>query len=219
MGRWFESACVDRFECMFDGLLPEVLEFAALDDAALVDAAGGWARAENAACARKLAVMAEIFTRRTRLFCRRARAVVGRSEAAVAAEMAAAVNVSQGMALHQTHRGVALRDRLPGWRGCSPRGWSPTAGAHHRVAHPSDHRRGRDGRGGSGAGRPDQRVGGVVDRQNRGRHRRPGRRIRSRRRCDAAASRRPVPRCSSGHPPMWRAPRACGPACMPPTRR
>jgi hypothetical protein len=27
--------------------------------------------------------------------------------------MAAAVNVSQGMALHQTHRGVALRDRLP----------------------------------------------------------------------------------------------------------
>ena len=27
--------------------------------------------------------------------------------------MAAAVSVSQGMALHQTHRGVALRDRLP----------------------------------------------------------------------------------------------------------
>ena len=27
--------------------------------------------------------------------------------------MAAAVNISQGMALHQTHRGVALRDRLP----------------------------------------------------------------------------------------------------------
>ena len=27
--------------------------------------------------------------------------------------MAAALNVSQGMALHQTHRGVALRDRLP----------------------------------------------------------------------------------------------------------
>ena len=27
--------------------------------------------------------------------------------------MAAAVNISQGLALHQTHRGVALRDRLP----------------------------------------------------------------------------------------------------------
>ncbi len=34
-------------------------------------------------------------------------------QAAVAAELSAAVNVSQGMALHETHRGVALRDRLP----------------------------------------------------------------------------------------------------------
>ena len=33
----------------------------------VVDAAGGWARAENAAGARKLAVMAEIFSRRTGL--------------------------------------------------------------------------------------------------------------------------------------------------------
>ena len=34
-------------------------------------------------------------------------------DAAVTAELAAALNVSQGIALHQTHRGVALRDRLP----------------------------------------------------------------------------------------------------------
>ena len=34
-------------------------------------------------------------------------------DAAVAAELAAALNVSTGMALHQTHRGTALRDRLP----------------------------------------------------------------------------------------------------------
>ena len=34
-------------------------------------------------------------------------------EAAVACELAAVLNVSAGMALHQTHRGVALRDRLP----------------------------------------------------------------------------------------------------------
>jgi hypothetical protein len=40
-------------------------------------------------------------------------------QAAVAAEMAAAVNISQGMALHQTHRGVALRDRL--WDGIRAR--------------------------------------------------------------------------------------------------
>ena len=57
--------------------------------------------------------MAEIFARRTGL------AAGDREEwwldphAAVAAELAAAVNVSQAMALHQTHRGVALRDRLP----------------------------------------------------------------------------------------------------------
>jgi hypothetical protein len=38
-----------------------------LDDAALADAAADWAQTENAACARKLAVMAEQFARRTGL--------------------------------------------------------------------------------------------------------------------------------------------------------
>ena len=52
---------------MFDGSLPEIGDLAALSDAELVTAAGGWARAENAACARKLAVMAELFARRTGL--------------------------------------------------------------------------------------------------------------------------------------------------------
>jgi hypothetical protein len=40
---------------MFDGSPPEIGDLAALDDAALVDAAAGWARTENAACARKTA--------------------------------------------------------------------------------------------------------------------------------------------------------------------
>ena len=62
---------------MFDGSLPEVADLANLDAAGLVDAAGGWARAENAACARKQAVMAEIFTRRTG--CRRGSANCGGS--------------------------------------------------------------------------------------------------------------------------------------------
>lgn len=52
---------------MFDGSLPEIADLAALSDAALVAAAGGWGRAENAACARKLAVLAEMFARRTGL--------------------------------------------------------------------------------------------------------------------------------------------------------
>jgi hypothetical protein len=109
----FWSVRFDNFESMFDGSLPEIGDLAALDDAALVDAAGGWARAENAACARKLAAMAEIFGPRTGLPAGDRELWWIDPEAAVAAEMAAAVNVSHGMALHQTHRGVALRDRLP----------------------------------------------------------------------------------------------------------
>ena len=98
---------------MFDGSLPEIADLASLTDAELVDAAGGWARAENAAGARKLAVMAEIFSRRTRLDAGERELWWIDPDAAVAAELAAALNVSTGMALHQTHRGVALRDRLP----------------------------------------------------------------------------------------------------------
>ena len=98
---------------MFDGSLPEIADLAALDDAELVDAAGGWSRAENAACARKLAVMAEIFHPPHRAGRRRARGWWIDPDAAVSAELAAALNVSRGLALHQTHRGLALRDRLP----------------------------------------------------------------------------------------------------------
>ena len=99
---------------MFDGVLPEIADLASLTDAELVDAAGGWVRAENAAGARKLAVMAEIFDRRTKLSSAQEREGWWVDpEAAVAAELAAALGVSSGLALHQTNRGVALRDRLP----------------------------------------------------------------------------------------------------------
>ena len=107
------STWATKFESMFDGLLPEIADLASLTDAALVDAAGGWARAENAAGARKLAVMAEIFSRRTRSDAGQRELWWIDPDAAVAAELAAALNVSTGMALHQTHRGTALRDRLP----------------------------------------------------------------------------------------------------------
>jgi hypothetical protein len=98
---------------MFDGVLPEVGDLAGLDARGLVDAAGGWARVENAACARKLAAMAEIFVRRTGLAAGERELWWVDPEAAVSAELAAAQNISRSMALHQTHRGVALRDRLP----------------------------------------------------------------------------------------------------------
>ena len=109
----FVSGELSSVASMFDGSLPEIADLAALDDAALVAAAGGWARAENGACARKLAVMAELFARRTGLSAGERELWWIDPQAAVATEIGAAVNVSYGMALHQTHRGVALRDRLP----------------------------------------------------------------------------------------------------------
>ena len=49
---------------MFDQSLPGPGSLADLDDAALIDALTGWAAAESAAAARRLAVMAEFTTRR-----------------------------------------------------------------------------------------------------------------------------------------------------------
>jgi hypothetical protein len=98
---------------MFDGSLPEVGDPAALDDAALVDAAGGWARTENAACARKLAVMAELFARRAGLAAGERQDWWVDPQAAVGAELGATQNISTWMALAQAHRGVVLGDRLP----------------------------------------------------------------------------------------------------------
>ena len=109
----FASECAGRFAHMFDGWLPEIGDLAALNDAAVVDAAAGWARVEAAACARKQAAMAETFCRRTGLPADERELWWVDPEAAVVSELAAAQNISQGLALAQTHRGVALRDRLP----------------------------------------------------------------------------------------------------------
>ena len=98
---------------MFERLPPETADLGELSVGELVDAARGWARAENAACARKLAVMAEIFARRTGLAAGDRELWWVDPDAAVAAELAAALDLTQGLALAQTHRGVALRDRLP----------------------------------------------------------------------------------------------------------
>jgi uncharacterized protein DUF222 len=101
------------FAHMFDGSLPEISELAALDDAALVDAAAGWARTENAACARKTAVMAALFARRTGLPAGERELWFVDPEAAVGAQLGASQNISTWMALAQAHRGVVLADRLP----------------------------------------------------------------------------------------------------------
>jgi hypothetical protein len=98
---------------LFELAAPDTADLGALDDAALVDAAWALARGENALCARKLAVMAELFARRTGLPADERAPWWIDPQAAVAAELAGAVNVRHGLAVHQTHRGVALRDRLP----------------------------------------------------------------------------------------------------------
>ncbi|MEZ0343179.1 DUF222 domain-containing protein, partial [Mycobacterium sp. pV006] len=69
-------------------------------------------RAENIAAYRKLAVLAELFDRRTQLPSARDRENWFLDpDRAVAAELAAALGVTQGLALAQTDRAVALRDR------------------------------------------------------------------------------------------------------------
>ncbi|MDT5004386.1 MAG: hypothetical protein QOJ24_1562, partial [Mycobacterium sp.] len=54
---------LSSFESMFESSIPEIADLSALSDAQVVDAVGGLTRAENAICARKLAVMAELFGR------------------------------------------------------------------------------------------------------------------------------------------------------------
>src|SRR4051812_50127569 len=99
---------------MFDRAVPEIADLSALSDAQVVDAIGELTRAENAMCARKLAAMAELFGRRTGCVDAAERDMWWVDpDAAVTAEIGAAGGISQGLALSQTHRGVALRDRLP----------------------------------------------------------------------------------------------------------
>ncbi|WP_231737332.1 HNH endonuclease [Mycobacterium sp. IS-1742] len=99
---------------MFDGSLPEIADFSALSDAELILVTGGWARVENAAAARRLAAMAEVFRRRTGLDD-----AVDRDnwfvdpEACAVSEVAAAQNITESLATFQTYRAVMLGDRLP----------------------------------------------------------------------------------------------------------
>jgi hypothetical protein len=92
---------------MFDSLV------AAADGTCGAGAVGAWARVENAACARRLASTADMLEARL--------AADGSAEReqwcvdnwdAVAAEVAAAQNVSLGVASHQLMVAMALRERL-----------------------------------------------------------------------------------------------------------
>ena len=97
---------------MFDTGLPDPAALASGDDTMVIAAITGWARVEAAASARRLAAIAELVRRRAD----------GPTDCAqwscdnwdsMAAEVAAALHVSHGMASGQMYLGVALRDRLP----------------------------------------------------------------------------------------------------------
>jgi len=99
---------------MFDGSLAEIAELAALSDAELETHARAWAQVEAAACARKHAVITELFIRRTHTDnADERRWWFVDPEAAVGAQLGAAQGITAWAALHQAQRGVALRDRLP----------------------------------------------------------------------------------------------------------
>ena len=93
---------------MFDGIV------AAASTAPVGVAVGAWARVENAACARRLSAIADVFEARL--------SEDGSADRdqwcldnwnAVACEVAAAHSVSLGVASHQLMIAMALRDRLP----------------------------------------------------------------------------------------------------------
>ncbi|BBX23797.1 hypothetical protein MTER_32080 [Mycolicibacter terrae] len=99
---------------MFDSGLPGPESLADAEDNALVAAISGWSRVEAAASARRLAAIGELVARRTR-----GRDAVNRSRwscdywDAAAAEVAAAEQISHGMASSQMYLASALRERLP----------------------------------------------------------------------------------------------------------
>ncbi len=87
---------------------------AALSDTELIAAAAAWGRTESAAAARKLAAVAEVFRRRTGLDDAADRHTwFVDPESSAVSELAAAQNITESLAMFQTHRAVMLRDRLP----------------------------------------------------------------------------------------------------------
>ena len=97
---------------MFDTVAPDPAGLRSADDATVVAAIEGWARAEAAAAARRLDAIAELTRRRTGDDDYRARWSCDDWDAG-AAEVAAALGVSHRTASGQMQLGLTLRNRLP----------------------------------------------------------------------------------------------------------
>jgi hypothetical protein len=102
-----------RIKRMFDTAdLPDLDALAEADEAALVAAIGGWAQAEAAAAARRLAAIAELAGRRLYDDPKHSKWACDDWDA-VAAQVGAACDISHGKASGQMYLASALRERLP----------------------------------------------------------------------------------------------------------
>ena len=97
---------------MFDSGLPGPADLAGADESLVVAAITGWACVEAAASASRLAAIAELVRRRADGPTDCAQWSCDNWDA-MAAEVAAALHVTHGMASGQMYLSVALRDRLP----------------------------------------------------------------------------------------------------------
>ncbi len=97
---------------MFDCSLPDAEALGGADDAVVVAAIAEGARGEAVAAARRLAAIAELVARRADGPTDRAHWSCDNWDA-MAAEVAAAHNISHAMASGQMYLAVALRERLP----------------------------------------------------------------------------------------------------------
>lgn len=105
----------DTLARMFDEMVSELADLSELpeaDEAALEAAIAGWAQAEAAAAARRLAAIAELAGRRLYDDPNRGRWACDEWDA-VAAQVGAACGVSHGKASGQMYLASALRERLP----------------------------------------------------------------------------------------------------------
>lgn len=106
------SSVGPTIESMFEARLPTVEELARAEDAELTAAIAECARVEAAASARRLAAIAELVHRRADGPTSSAHWSCDNWDA-VAAEVAAAQNISHAMASGQMYLAAALRNRLP----------------------------------------------------------------------------------------------------------
>ncbi|MFW3115222.1 13e12 repeat-containing protein, partial [Mycobacterium haemophilum DSM 44634] len=104
----FDQQVVARFDELFERRYPSMTS----ESAVLVDRICSWSRAENRAAAAQLVAIGDLFGYRLAR-CAETEEWAIDTMAAVAAEVAAALRVSQGLAASRLRYARAMRERLP----------------------------------------------------------------------------------------------------------